>query len=301
MVTYPFLIADVFTETAFGGNPLAVIPDARDMSERTMQAVAREFNLSETTFVLPPDDARHLRRVRIFTPVAELSFAGHPTIGTAAILAHLGTLDLDGASGTAILELGVGPVTVEVRMDGRALFSRLTLERALDLPAQRPRAADAARALSLETADVLDAWFAGAGADFCFIHLASQAAVDRAVLDRSAWLEHFGVAHGPPLFLFSGTFASGERLHARLFAPGLGIAEDPATGAACAVLAGVLAERAPQPSAAVTLKIDQGVAMGRPSLIAAAAEKSPAHPTRMMVGGSTVIVARGSLELPADP
>src|SRR5262244_4376259 len=118
-----FVIADVFTETPFGGNQLAVFPDARGLSDRAMQALAREFNFAETTFVFPPADPRHTGRVRIFTPTRELPFAGHPTIGTAAVLASRGLVGQ-----RVILEEGVGPIAVEVRLDGSVPYARLTRE-----------------------------------------------------------------------------------------------------------------------------------------------------------------------------
>src|SRR6266446_3711560 len=111
-----FVIADVFTDKPFTGNQLAVFPDAQGLSERAMQAIAREFNFAETTFVLPAGDARHACRVRIFTPKTELPFAGHPTVGTAAVLARLGRLKLAGGSGTIVFEEGIGPVPVEIAL-----------------------------------------------------------------------------------------------------------------------------------------------------------------------------------------
>src|SRR5213595_2777261 len=116
-----FVICDVFTDKAFGGNQLAVFPDARGLGEGAMQALAREFNFAETTFVLPPQDPRHFRRVRIFTPKVELPFAGHPTVGTAAVLAALNSFD----SGTIVLEEGINTITI--KLGGRAPFARLVL------------------------------------------------------------------------------------------------------------------------------------------------------------------------------
>src|SRR5207245_4680569 len=136
-----FVICDVFTEKAFGGNQLAVFPDARGLGDGAMQALAREFNFAETTFVLPPQDPRHFRHVRIFTPKVELPFAGHPTVGTAAVLAVLGSFD----SRTIVLEEGIGPVAVELELGGRAPFARLGLEKEVENPPEvRTRAAAAA-------------------------------------------------------------------------------------------------------------------------------------------------------------
>jgi trans-2,3-dihydro-3-hydroxyanthranilate isomerase len=268
-----------------------VFPDARGLGDGTMQALAREFNFAETTFVLPPQDPRHFRRVRIFTPKVELPFAGHPTVGTAAVLAALNSFD----SGTIVLEEGIGPVTVELELGGRAPFARLVLEKEAESPPDTPARAAAAAALSLPEAAVRDAWFAGVGVPFCFIELAERAAVDRASLDRAAWSEHFARAWASSLYLFAGERAPGSRLYARMFAPAYGIEEDAASGSACAALAGRLAGRLSEREGTFTWRIDQGVAMGRPSLIEAAAEKQAGRIVKLKVGGYSVIVGEGNM------
>ncbi len=179
-MSHRFAIADVFTGTAFGGNQLAVFPDARGLSDRAMQALAREFNFAETTFVLPPEDPRHTRRVRIFTPAAEIPFAGHPTVGTAAVLARLGLIEVPGGTTTVVLEEGVGPVAVDIVFDGASTVTRLTLETDVESPADRPAPEAVAAALTLPADAVVDAWFAGVGIPFCFVHLADRGAGDRA-------------------------------------------------------------------------------------------------------------------------
>jgi trans-2,3-dihydro-3-hydroxyanthranilate isomerase len=286
-----FVICDVFTEKAFGGNQLAVFPDARGLDEGTMQALAREFNFAETTFVLPPQDPRHFRRVRIFTPKVELPFAGHPTVGTAAVLAVLGSFD----SRTIVLEEEIGPVPVELELGGRAPFARLALEKEVESPPDTPTRAAAAAALSLPEAAVREAWFASVGVPFCFIELAERAAVDRASLNRAAWSEHFARAWAPSLYLFAGERAPGSSLYARMFAPAYGVEEDAASGSACAALAGCLAGRLGEREGIFTWRIDQGVAMGRPSLIEASAEKRAGRIARLKVGGYSVIVGEGSM------
>ena len=268
---YRFVIADVFTGTPFGGNQLAVFPEAQGLSTRAMQALAREFNFSESTFVLPPDDPGHARRVRIFTPTAEMPFAGHPTVGTAAVLARLGLLEAPGGSARVVLEEGVGPVAVEIRLGEAADFARLIVERDVELPPIAVARQAAAAALSLPESAVRESLFASAGIPFCLIRLESAEAVDSAVLDRAAWNAHFAAAWAPNLFLFAGETAPGGRLYARMFAPALGVAEDPATGAASVALAGSLAGRLPAGDGVFDWHIEQGVAMGRPSLIEASA------------------------------
>jgi trans-2,3-dihydro-3-hydroxyanthranilate isomerase len=294
-----FVIADVFTETAFGGNQLAVFPDAHGLSERAMQALAREFNFAETTFVLPPENARHTRRVRIFTPKSELPFAGHPTVGTAAVLARLGLIATPGGAATIVLEEGIGPVAVEVRLGEAAAFARFLLEQHVESPPHRPDLHAAAAALSLPADAVREAWFAGLGVRFVFVRLADQGAVDRAVLDRGAWSGHFARAWAPNLYLFAGRLEPGSRLHVRMFAPALGIEEDPATGAGAAVLAGCLAARLSEPEGEFAWRIEQGVVMGRPSLIESQADKRAGRVVRIWVGGFTVAVGEGSMTVPA--
>ena len=297
-MSHRFVIADVFTETAFGGNQLAVFPDARGLSDQAMQALAREFNFAETTFVLPPQDPRHTRRVRIFTPKAEIPFAGHPTVGTAAVLARLGLIDMRGGVTGIVFEEGVGPVAVDIRLDDSSTVTHLTLETDVESPLERPLREAAAAALTLPADAVADTWFAGVGLPFCFVHLADQDAVDRAARDRAAWSASFAGAWSPNLFMFAGDTRLDSRLYARMFAPAFGIAEDPATGSACAALAGTLASRLPERAGPFAWRIDQGVAMGRPSLIEASAEKRDGRATTIRVGGSTVIAGEGSMTVP---
>ena len=295
---YEYLIVDVFTEQVFGGNQLAVLPDARGLSGQAMQAIAREFNFAESTFVLPPETPEGARRVRIFTPTTELRFAGHPTVGTAAALAHLGALELKDGTGQVVFEEGVGPVRVDIDATGAATFARLTLPGSIELPPQRPDRADVTRALSLPQTAILDCWNASVGIPFCMVHLSSAAEVDGAVLDRAAWSERLKESWAPQLFLFSGELRDGGAMHARMFAPGFGIGEDPATGSAAATLAGSLAERAPEPDYSVSLAVMQGVAMGRPSQMQASAERRGGKLTGISVGGSSAVFARGTLSVP---
>jgi len=294
-----YVIADVFTEHAFGGNQLAVFPDGRGISERAMQKLAREFNFSETTFILPPEASGTDFRLRIFTPANELPFAGHPTVGTAAVLAREGLVPLDGGRGRVVFGEGVGPVTVELEVDDARAFARLSLESAVE-EAAPPRLEDAAAALSLPADAVHDAWFATVGTPFCYVRVADRAAVDSAQVDRAAWSRHFAGAFSSALYFFAGDVAAGSRLYARMFAPGFGIEEDAATGAAAATLAGALANRLPERDGLFAWTIDQGVKMGRPSLLEASAEKRDGRAARVMVGGSTVLVADGSIRVPVD-
>jgi trans-2,3-dihydro-3-hydroxyanthranilate isomerase len=293
-VDLDFVIADVFTEHAFGGNQLAVFPDARGLSAAAMQVLAREFNFAESTFVLPPADPANTARVRIFTPRSELPFAGHPTVGTAAVLASLGRVP----TGTAVFELGVGPVPVRIEDHPGRPFCELTLRREPEIPAQRPDHKALAETLGLSTSDIVDGWYASAGLPFCFAHLTSAAAVDRAAFNAAAWRDHLADGWAPDLYLFAGDPAPGTRLYARMFAPSSGIAEDPATGSACAALVGTLAGRWDAPDGTFAMSVDQGVLIKRPALIHASAAKTAGRVHTITVGGSTVLVGTGTMTAP---
>ncbi|MBM3732761.1 MAG: PhzF family phenazine biosynthesis protein [Acidimicrobiia bacterium] len=298
-MSYRFVIADVFTETAFGGNQLAVFPDARGLSERAMQALAREFNFAETTFVLPPEDARHARRVRIFAPKKELPFAGHPTIGTTAVLAQLGFVTIPDRTTTFVLEEGIGPVAVEVLLGGAAPFARFRLEQEIESPSHRPERRAAAVALGLPENVIEDAWFAAIGVPFAFIRLADKAAVDRAFLDRAAWSEHFAHAWASNMYLFTGSIEPESHLYVRMFAPAAGVDEDAATGSGAAILAGCLAARLSERDGIFAWRIEQGTSMGRPSAIEIQAEKRAGRVVAVWVGGHTVVVGEGSMSVAA--
>lgn len=269
-----FVIADVFTDRPFAGNQLAVFPDAEGIPEAAMQPIAREFNFAETTFVLPARDSRHAARVRIFTPKSELPFAGHPTIGTAAVLVARGLKER-----RFVLEEGIGPVPIEVADDGLLYLSS---EKPPELPDAKPALAGVAHQ---------EAWFASAGVPFCFVRLEDKAAVDRA-----AWLPQLQGAWTSNLYVFCG---DGESLYARMFAPAFGIEEDPATGSGAVALAWVLASREKK-DGLFRWRIDQGVKMRRPSRIEASAEKRDGRVVRIRIGGATRVVAEGEMEIPTS-
>ena len=187
-----FLTADVFTDTAFGGNAVAVFPDARAIPQSQMQRVAREFNLSETVFVLPPEDPANTRALRIFTPAAEIPFAGHPTVGTAFVLAAIGDVALAGETTEIVFEEGVGPVPVAIHAANRQpVYSQLSVAQLPELGSEAPAAADIAAALSLDASDLLggehgaEGW--SCGSPFLFVPLADRDAVGRMSVDPAAW------------------------------------------------------------------------------------------------------------------
>jgi trans-2,3-dihydro-3-hydroxyanthranilate isomerase len=298
-----FVLADVFTERAFGGNQLAVFPDARGISDGLMQRLAREFNFSETTFVLPPAMPGHTHRVRIFTPTAEIPFAGHPTVGTASVLAATGAVETEDGRVRLVFEEGMATVTVDVETGAGRNFARLSIARAPELrPCDIPRTA-LARMLGLE-ADAIglrQPWLAGVGGTpYCCIPLASPALVAAARFDPGAWERTL-----PPgswtreVYAVAGDFAPGGTLKARMWAPGVGVPEDPATGSAAATLVGSLAALLPDAAGRFAWTIEQGAEIGRPSVIEADAVKQGGAVVEVRVGGSTVIMARGRMAAPA--
>jgi trans-2,3-dihydro-3-hydroxyanthranilate isomerase len=294
---YPFHIVDVFSSTPFGGNQLAILPDATGISTEGMQKIAREFNFPESTFVLPKNDPANSYRVRIFTPRAELNFAGHPTIGTACALAmkqYARTVDPI----RLILEENIGPVTVDVTQRNGGYHGTLTLSGKIDAPGGAPAPADLAAVLSIEPAEVSQSFFAGVGLPFCFAQLKSNEAVDRAAVNRAAWTATLSRAWSPNLFFFAGDLRDGGNLYARMCAPALGVEEDPATGSACAALVGAMASKHDFGGTAYRLSIQQGVSMGRRSEIEAEARKSGGVVTSVSVGGATAYIASGEIEVP---
>lgn len=299
-----FLTADVFTDQVFGGNPLAVFPDGTGLDDRRMQLIAREFNLSETVFVLPPEDPTHAARLRIFTPAAELPFAGHPTVGAAIVLAAIGAITLDGNVTDIVLEEGVGPIPVSIRArDGKPVFAQLT---AAQLPEEGPAPPPAealAEMVSLATADVLrgeDRPRAfSCGVPFLFLPLADRAALARARMRLDRWQALLASFWAPPVFMFCYGAGGGEPdVHARMFSPGMGIAEDPATGSAVAALAGYLAEGSGRRDGTLRWRVSQGEDMGRPSLLELEADMADGNVSEVRVGGGAVIVSEGVFHVP---
>lgn len=313
---------DVFTDRIFGGNPLAVFPDAGPIPDALLGPIARELNLSETVFVYPPETAAGTRRVRIFTPGAEVPFAGHPTVGTAWFLVASGAVEVppgagDGSGVTVVLEEKVGPVAVEVSLEDDVLVSaRLTTAAAHREWPLHASPDDLAAMLCLESHDIgiprglagdggigateaLEPVFASAGLPYVVVPVGSVEAAGRARLDPAVRRRVLG--HEPPatfVYVVAPGGAPGVDLHARMFAPEVGVPEDPATGSACAALGGYLGARLRARNGHAAWRVEQGVEMGRPSILALDVEVDGGVPTRVRVGGSCVLVARGEMEIP---
>lgn len=297
-----YLTCDVFTDTRFGGNQLAVLPDARGLTDGQMLAIAREFNYSESTFVFPADDPRHARRVRIFTPGGEVPFAGHPTVGTAFVLAAIGEIPLAGPETRIVLEEKVGPVPVLIRAeDGVPVFSQLSVAMLPEVGPPLPTREVLAATLGLAADDLLGgAWqpqVVSCGLPFAFVPLRDRAAVARARLRPDLWEQSLAGTPGAMVMVFAmDAEHPGHDVRARMFAPGLSVPEDPATGSACAALGGYLAARDGREG---TLRwvVEQGYEMGRPSLLEVEADRRGGTVTAVRVGGSTVMVCEGTMRV----
>jgi trans-2,3-dihydro-3-hydroxyanthranilate isomerase len=298
-----YLTADVFTDHVFGGNQLAVFPDASDIPSELMPQIAREFNYSETTFVLPPADPKHTRRVRIFTPGGELAFAGHPTIGTAHVLATIGAIELAGNETRIVFEEGVGPVPVTIRAEeGRPVFSQLTAAKLPEVGPPPPRADRLAAMLSLRPDDLVGADMPpeaiSCGTPFLFVPLRDRAALARARVKTDLWDETLRGYWTSMVMIFA---LDPERpdsdVRARMFAPGFGVPEDPATGSAAVGLGGYLAARDPRFDGTLRWVLEQGFEMGRPSILEIEAEKKGGKITAVRVGGKSVVVCEGRMEV----
>jgi trans-2,3-dihydro-3-hydroxyanthranilate isomerase len=304
MKKLPYHLLDVFTDRAFGGNPLAVFTQGRGISDEQMQAIARELNLSETTFVLPPRDPKNDFQVRIFTPTYEMPMAGHPTVGTAFVLAREGLVKPAAGETTVVFEEGVGPVRVSIKWNEDAPGF---IEMRQPLPKFGPVFDDAkevAEMLSLELSDIvatnLPMEVVSCGVPFLFVPLISLDSVER-IRFRPDVCERVlrGLAPGSGVFVFAkGGRLPGSDVHGRMFAPGLGVMEDPATGAACGPLGCYLARhRVIASEGELRCVVEQGVEMGRPSFLHVAITHKGGEITAVKVGGTCQYMGAGCLEL----
>ncbi len=298
-------VVDVFTTARFGGNPLAIIPDARGLDEALMQRIAAEFGYSETTFVFPPADPRHTVHVRIFTPTAEVPFAGHPNVGTAFVLAR-GEAVFGQPVGTELWfeeRAGLVGVTV-VRRDVDVTGAAITAPRALEVG--QPVAVElVAACASLAAADIAVAahppLVLSVGLPFVVAEVASRAALARARANRDRFVEADAAVPLPDggfsLFLYVPEPGDAWHYSARMFAPLDNVLEDPATGSASAALAAYLVAQTPETDAEVALLIEQGADMGRPSWIHLRVRKAGGVVQQVVVAGDCVPVMRGELSL----
>ncbi len=296
-----FVTVDVFTDRRFGGNPLAVVPDAQGLTAALMQSIAAEFNLSETTFVLPPRDAAHTAEVRIFTPKAELPFAGHPNVGTAFVLARHGTVHGRPIGDHLVFEEQAGLVPIDLlKDDGAVVGARLTaprpLSRGSDIPVDIVAAACALAPGDMETAHH-NPCVASCGTAFVFTELKTRQALATAQPRADVFARHLPIDGATGIHLYLRDRSDGVDICARMFAPLYGVSEDPATGSANVALAGLLASLRPEPDLNLQLRIAQGIEMGRPSLLEASAEKRGGRVTQTRIGGRCVAMMTGTIEI----
>lgn len=293
---------DVFTDRAFGGNPLAFFPDATRIPEEALQSIALEMNLSETVFVYPPRDPKHTRRVRIFTPVLEIPFAGHPTVGCAFALAALGEIPLDGEA-RIVLEEGVGPVTVLLRGEFRKpTFAQLSVAKLPEVGPPPPGRTHLAEMLSLDPSDMLGGMTApqavSCGLPFLMVPLRDLDAVRRARVRMDQWESSLKAYWAPDIMVFARDPERDGVIRVRVFVPGQGIIEDPATGSAAAALGGYLAARESAANGKFSFLLEQGFEIKRPSFIELEVEKKDGEVSAVRVGGSAVMVSEAIMEIP---
>ncbi|MVT65848.1 PhzF family phenazine biosynthesis isomerase [Bradyrhizobium pachyrhizi] len=297
-----YITVDVFTDRAFGGNPLGVVLDAEGLSTEAMQAIATEFNYSETTFVLPPQDKANDAQVRIFTVRSEIPFAGHPNVGTAFVLASRAAK----APARLRFEEKAGLVPVEILSDGgRVIGAELTAPQALQRT-NEVSAAAAAACLSLTAADVKTDRHApqvvSVGLPFLVVEIASREALRRARPDAAAFARTLAEIGRDVVYFYTGDVPASEQpldLQARMFHPGAsGLSEDPATGSATAACAALLADIDPARDGELRLRIGLGVDMGRPSLLLTRVRKQAGAINSVHVGGGCVKMMEGTLNVP---
>ncbi|MGI9076431.1 MAG: PhzF family phenazine biosynthesis protein [Gemmatimonadaceae bacterium] len=303
---FRFFTADIFTNKMFGGNPLAVFPDARGLDDASMLNIAREFNLSETVFVFPPESESNTRLLRIFTPAAEIPFAGHPTVGAAYVLAAIGEIPVTGETTHIVFEEGAGLVPVTIRaQNGKPDFAQLTAPLAPEIGPPPPSRVALAEILSLQTADLMGGIMGpqavSVGMPILFVPLRDRDAVVRTQVRMDLWTATLKQYWAPQIMVFAkDPVLPASDFHARVFVPGLSIPEDPATGAAAAALGGYLGAREPAADGTFTYVVEQGFEIGRESLLHIEIDKSHGSVAGIRVGGQAVMVSRGEINVNDD-
>ncbi|HXV61871.1 MAG TPA: PhzF family phenazine biosynthesis protein [Vicinamibacteria bacterium] len=298
----PFMTVDVFTKTPFGGNPLAVVLESEGLDQQTMQRIAGEFNLAETTFVLPPQDSSHTAEVRIFTPRHELPFAGHPNIGTAFVLASRGESTARAPRERLLFEEKVGLVEVDLLTKGSAVTgARLRAPRIPQRGEEIPSKL-VGEACSLPV-DVFETrnhppLVVSSGIPFVMAELKSLEALAVATPRTDVFAKELPSERAIGVLLYVSVDRPDADIRCRMFAPLQGVFEDPATGSANVALIGLLASLESEPDLKLTKTIVQGVEMGRPSVLEAEAEKRDGGITGAWIGGSCVAMMQGTLSLP---
>ena len=294
---YHYFICDVFTEQRFGGNQLAVLPDAQKLSDWQMQQIAREFNFSETAFVLPAE-AGHTRKVRIFTPTTEIPFAGHPNIGTAFVLAETGALGKE-IPGTVLFEEKAGLVSIEIQADPGAPTS-FELKAPQVLTVQEFRAlGSVAKALSLSENEIVVTTHAptvaSVGLPVLFVEVVDSSVLAQVRIDIDGF-DRLLVEGAVPYVHVYTSKAGGTDIQARVFAPLDGVVEDPATGSANCALAALLSHHRSEGDGEFSWCVFQGIELGRRSVLRIRARKENGCVVASWVGGTCVMVSEGWID-----
>jgi len=292
---YRYYICDVFTQRRFGGNQLAVLPDAMGLNDTQMQKIAREFNFSESTFVFPPDND-HTRRVQIFTPTREVPFAGHPNIGTAFVLASGDELEDIGEPSEIVFEEKAGLVRIAIRKsDAGVIDCELKAPQEFSLGQTLPIDM-LATALSISESEIVtdthDPVVASVGLPFLMVELRDRSALEKARINVDGFEQIAAQGVMPDIHLYVRSNDEFD-VRTRMFAPHDGVPEDPATGSANCALAGLLGHYHDSASGDFAWRIAQGVEMGRPSVLQARAEKKDGKVLSTWIGGSCVMVSEG--------
>ncbi len=301
---YKFYTADVFTNQIFGGNQLAIFPNSQGLTTQQMQKVAAEFNFSETVFVFPPQTPQGTRKLRIFTPATELPFAGHPTVGTAYVLSLIGEVSLTEDRIEIVFEEGVGLVPVTIKSEGeKPIYTELKSAQLPEFNNNIPSLRELASILGLEITDFREDKYrpqgVSCGVPFLFVPLHNREALGRIQFNCDRWQQILADHWSPSLYVFCfDPEREGSDLRSRMFAPSMGIVEDPATGSAATALGGYLAIREEISDGTCNWRVEQGFEMGRPSILEVITHKSQGKVTDIRVGGSSVLVSEGSMEIP---
>jgi len=301
---YTFHTCDVFTDVRFGGNPLAIVLEADGLSTEQMQSVAREFNLSETVFVLAPEDAENTARVRIFTPQREMQFAGHPTIGTACLLVSLSRKGKDDCEVDITLEEKAGLVPVHVRVAKGRFSAQFVAPGIPEITARNLDHSLIAKGLSLNLDDIgFDAHTARAvmsagNAPRLFVPVKNPKALSKIKVSFPAFGNAKAIVGAKSMVAYTrGGFDEGTDFSVRMFAPSGGILEDPATGSAAAMFPEQIAEFESLGEGTHRWCVEQGYDMGRPSQLLLEADITQGAFTSVRVAGSVVFVARGEIAI----
>lgn len=317
----PFHTLDVFTDRVFGGNPLGVFPDATDLSDETMQRIALEMNLSETVFLGPAETHEGTARVRIFTPAREVPFAGHPTVGSAIFIASSeGRAALAGVDVPPIPESGTGEVTLNLEEnvglvptvvrfeEGRPVFARFTTALLPEHRASPHTTEDLAAMIGLDGAEIggegpggseLAPEMVSCGLEYFVIPVRSVDAVRRSSLDTARWQRMLADAWAHHVYVVCmDAEGEGVDVRVRMYAPGSGVPEDPATGSAAAALGGYLSKADGRADASLSWTVEQGIEMGRPSILHVEADRRDGTTAAVRVGGGAVFVSQGTMRVP---